>query len=66
LYERTGSLLPGIALHSFVDSSGIDIELAGNDLIVIVVFGLLAATLLVRASVARPRPLAPVAVPGAP
>jgi membrane protease YdiL (CAAX protease family) len=64
LYERTGSLLPGIALHSFVDSSGIDIELAGNDLIVVAVFGVLAATLLVRASVARPRAAAHPGVSG--
>jgi hypothetical protein len=35
LYERTGSLLPGIALHSFVDASAIDVSLSGNDLIVL-------------------------------
>ena len=48
LYERTGSLLPGIALHSFVDSSGIEVELTGNDVIVIAAFSVLAAALLIR------------------
>lgn len=35
LYERTGSLLPGIAVHSFVDASAIDWALTGNDDIVV-------------------------------
>jgi membrane protease YdiL (CAAX protease family) len=50
LYERTGSLLPGIALHSFVDASAIDIALTGNDLIVFLAFLTLVVALLVRAS----------------
>lgn len=50
LYERTGSLMPGIALHSFVDASSIDVSLTGNDLIVLGSFLCLAVVLLVRAS----------------
>ncbi len=42
LYERTGSLLPGIALHWLVDASAVDFALTGSDLIV-----LLAAIVLV-------------------
>jgi membrane protease YdiL (CAAX protease family) len=48
LYERTGSLLPGIAMHSFIDASGFEIALTGNDRIVATLFGLLAVVLLVR------------------
>jgi uncharacterized protein len=55
LYERTGSLLPGIALHSFVDASSIDVSLTGNDLIVFGGFVCLAVVLLVWGS----RPSAP-------
>jgi membrane protease YdiL (CAAX protease family) len=50
LYERTGSLLPGIGLHSFVDASSIDVSLTGNDLIVLGSFLCLAVVLLVRGS----------------
>jgi membrane protease YdiL (CAAX protease family) len=50
LYERTGSLLPGIALHSFVDGSSIDVALTGNDLIVFASFLVLAVVLLVYGS----------------
>ena len=39
LYERTGSLLPGIALHSFVDASAVDIARTGNNIIVLIVAG---------------------------
>jgi membrane protease YdiL (CAAX protease family) len=48
LYERTGSLLPGIALHSFVDASAIDVSLTGNDLIVLTSFLLLTVVLLIQ------------------
>jgi membrane protease YdiL (CAAX protease family) len=48
LYERTGSLLPGIGLHSFVDASSIDVSLTGNDLIVLGSFLCLTVVLLVR------------------
>ncbi len=50
LYERTGSIVPGIALHSFVDASAIDLALTGNDAIVLIVAGALAGALLVRAA----------------
>jgi uncharacterized protein len=49
LYERTGSILPGIALHSFVDASGVDLSLTGNDFVVLIVFGSLAGVILLRA-----------------
>lgn len=48
LYERTGSLLPGIALHSFVDATSIDVSLTGNDLIVLACFLLIAVVLFIR------------------
>jgi len=53
LYERTGSLLPGIGLHSFVNASAIDLALTGNDLIVFAGFSLLVVVLLARACVRR-------------
>jgi membrane protease YdiL (CAAX protease family) len=48
LYERTGSLLPGIGLHSFVDASAIDVALTGNDWIVLAGFSALILVLLIR------------------
>lgn len=48
LYERTGSLLPGIAMHSFVDGSGFERALSGNSSVVVGVFLLLAVVLLAR------------------
>jgi membrane protease YdiL (CAAX protease family) len=51
LYERTGSLLPGIALHSFVDASAIDVTLTGGDLIVLLSSLVLALALITRAAV---------------
>lgn len=53
LYERTGSLLPGIGLHSFVDASTINLALTGNDVIVFTGFCLLIVVLLVRAGMRR-------------
>lgn len=53
LYERTGSILPGIALHSFIDASVVDIALTGNDDIVLIVAGTCAATLLLRVAVSK-------------
>jgi len=50
LYERTGSLLPGIALHSFVDATAIDVSLTGNDLIVLASFLLLTVVLLIQST----------------
>jgi membrane protease YdiL (CAAX protease family) len=46
LYERTGSLLPGIAMHSFIDATGFEIGLTGNDRVVITVFLLFTIILL--------------------
>lgn len=48
LYERTGSIVPGIALHSFIDASAIDVALTGNDDIVLTVFGIFIAIVIVR------------------
>jgi membrane protease YdiL (CAAX protease family) len=48
LYERTGSLLPGIALHSFIDGSGFERALTGNASVVGWTYLLLAAILLAR------------------
>jgi membrane protease YdiL (CAAX protease family) len=53
LYERTGSLLPGIGLHSLVNASGIDLALTGNDLIVFAGFSLLVLVLLARGCARR-------------
>jgi membrane protease YdiL (CAAX protease family) len=50
LYERTGSLLPGIALHSFIDVSSFEKALSGNSNIAVFVF-ILCATILVFGSV---------------
>ena len=50
LYERTGSLLPGIGLHSFVDASSIDFSLTGNDLIVLASFSAIVLVLLIHAA----------------
>jgi membrane protease YdiL (CAAX protease family) len=48
LYERTGSLLPGIALHSFVDGSGFEHALTGNSSVVGAAYLFLAVILLAR------------------
>jgi membrane protease YdiL (CAAX protease family) len=48
LYERTGSLFPGIAMHSFVDASGFEWALRGNSSVVVSVFLILAVVLLAR------------------
>jgi membrane protease YdiL (CAAX protease family) len=53
LYERTGSLLPGIAMHSFIDATGFELALTGNDAVVSAVFGLLAIVLLARPPLKR-------------
>jgi membrane protease YdiL (CAAX protease family) len=49
LYERTGSLLPGIAMHSFIDSSGFEFALTGRTNVVFDAFALLASLLLMVA-----------------
>jgi membrane protease YdiL (CAAX protease family) len=48
LYERTGSLLPGIALHCIVDAGGFESALTGNESVVWTLFVLLAVVLLAR------------------
>ncbi|MGH2862311.1 MAG: lysostaphin resistance A-like protein [Solirubrobacteraceae bacterium] len=53
LYERTGSLLPGIALHSFIDASGMDLALTGNDIIVLGIAGCLTTLLFARAGLLK-------------
>ena len=58
LYERTGSLLPGIALHSLIDATGFESALTGESWIVPVLFLALTVMLLIRSKMTRPRPLA--------
>jgi membrane protease YdiL (CAAX protease family) len=53
LYERTGSLLPGIAMHSFIDASGFEYALSGRSTVVLAVFALLALGLLALAFIRR-------------
>lgn len=53
LYERTGSLLPGIGLHAFVDASAVDVALTGSDLVVIVCSLLVVVSVVVGAWVRR-------------
>jgi uncharacterized protein len=48
LYERTGSILPGIAAHAFVDGSAADITFAGNDTVVLTVAAAVAVGIVVR------------------
>ncbi len=55
LYERAGSLLPGIGLHSFVDASAINIAFTGDDVIVVVIFAALASTTFLAACVRATR-----------
>jgi membrane protease YdiL (CAAX protease family) len=59
LYERTGSLLPGIAVHSFVDGTAADVAVTGNAYAALVVYGLLLVLVLVLAlRTGRTRPIA--------
>ena len=46
LYEHTGSLLPGIALHSFIDGGSFEISLTGKESVVVTFFLLFAVVLL--------------------
>jgi membrane protease YdiL (CAAX protease family) len=48
LYERMGSLLPGIAIHSVVDGGGFEHALTGNISVAVSVYLLLALVLLAR------------------
>jgi membrane protease YdiL (CAAX protease family) len=51
LYERTGSLLPGIAVHSFVDASAFEATLTGRITVTFDAFVVLALGLLARAGI---------------
>jgi uncharacterized protein len=53
LYERTGSLLPGIALHCLIDGGGFDAAVTGHNRIVFPAFAGLAVVLLIYAAVRR-------------
>jgi hypothetical protein len=48
LYQKTGSLFPGMAVHSFVDASAVDVALTGNDDIVLIVFGSVLVVIFIR------------------
>lgn len=63
LYERTGSLLPGIALHSFIDASGFEQAGWGHTAITPLVFALAALGLLVAGSMPERAELAEPASP---
>lgn len=55
LYERTGSLLPGIAVHSFVDGTAADVAVTGNAYAALAFYGLLLVLVLaLRARRTRP------------
>ena len=55
LYERTGSLLPGIAVHSFVDGTAADVAVTGNAYAALCFYGLLLVLVLaLRARRTRP------------
>jgi membrane protease YdiL (CAAX protease family) len=49
LYERTGSLWPGIALHCLIDAGGFEKSISGHTSIVWITFLILAATTLLYA-----------------
>ncbi len=66
LYERTGSLLPGIALHCMIDAGGFEIAVTGHNRIVLPAFVLLAIILLVYAAVRRARTSTPARARGGP
>jgi uncharacterized protein len=53
LYERTGSLLPGIGLHAFVDASAVVVALTGSDLIVIACSVLVVVAVIVGGWIGR-------------
>jgi hypothetical protein len=55
LYEKTGSLLPGIALHCLIDAGGFELAVSGHNRIVFPAFLGLAIVLLVYAAVRRRR-----------
>jgi membrane protease YdiL (CAAX protease family) len=49
LYEQTGSILPGIALHSFIDASGFELALTGTVIVVpLIAVGAIIGALMYR------------------
>jgi membrane protease YdiL (CAAX protease family) len=50
LYEETGSLLPGIALHCLIDAAGFEAAVTGHNRIVFSIFIALGALLLLYAA----------------
>jgi membrane protease YdiL (CAAX protease family) len=60
LYERTGSILPCIAVHSFIDGSAADVALTGNDYLALAIAALVlllvGAIALRRRQTQPPRP----------
>jgi membrane protease YdiL (CAAX protease family) len=59
LYERTGSLLPGIALNVYLDAGGFEQALTGRSPIVLWSFGLLVLVLVARSMTRRMGRLSP-------
>jgi CAAX protease family protein len=57
LYEYTGSLYPGIALHSLIDASGFEARITGHTAVVLDAFLVLGVALLVYAGTRRRWPL---------
>jgi len=51
LYERTGSLLPGIALHCLIDAAAYETAVSGHDPIVVLAFVALGVALLIYCGV---------------
>jgi membrane protease YdiL (CAAX protease family) len=56
LYEYSGSLYPGIALHCFVDAVAFEFAISGHDAVVFPVFLVLGASLLLYGGIRRRRP----------
>jgi membrane protease YdiL (CAAX protease family) len=51
LYERTGSLVPGIALHCLIDGGAYETAVTGHDHIVFPAFGALGLILLLDSGI---------------
>jgi CAAX protease family protein len=56
LYERTGSLYPGIALHGLIDGSGFEAAISGQIGIAYAVYAALGVTFLGYAGIRRTHP----------
>jgi hypothetical protein len=53
LYQRTGSLVPGIALHSLINASAFEKAVTANDLIVFPIYLMLGVLFLAYAGLKR-------------